>query len=317
MHLAAAMRPRHATHASTLLRSVTLALLTAACGGASSSEVSGGGPSDGSADGGGPVASDASSDTSCNLTASTTATSVSNASGCAVLSRDASSCADARKAMGLTGVWLALSCRVTLSVEGGIVTARSDDRPDYASFYFDDADACYAAFPSGIRNPNRIATKSLAIAFPLTPSGAPVTMRGAAIVGIAVNGVAIFGNFAAPGDDIFNEAMTFDRCAGHPQMEGLYHYHSEPTSITQDDANLVGVMRDGSPVYGRKDADGSYPTLDADGGHTGTTVESPTTPVYHYHVNEQTSTGQRTAGEKQWFITNGRFHAAPATCTGC
>jgi hypothetical protein len=129
--------------------------------------------------------------------------------------------------------------------------------------------------------------------------------------------VPIFGNFAAPGDDIFNEALTFDRCAGHPQQTGMYHYHSEPTSITQDDASLIGVMRDGYPIYGRKDADGTYPTLDDDGGHTGVTAQSPSTPVYHYHVNEQTSTGSRTAGQKQWFITKGRFHSAPAACGGC
>ena len=40
-------------------------------------------------------------------------------------------------------------------------------------------------------------------------------------------------------------------------------------------------------------------------------------PVYHYHVNEQTSTARGTLGEKQFFLTKGSYHGAPSTCTGC
>src|SRR5205823_11194833 len=101
--------------------------------------------------------------------------------------------------------------------------------------------------------------------------------------------VALFSNVAAPGDDIYLEAATFDPCRAHPTQTGVYHYHSEPYAISSNDSNLIGVMRDGYFVYGRKDADGSTPALDAAGGHTGTTPDSAT-PVYHYHVNLQTST---------------------------
>lgn len=252
----------------------------------------------------------------CAVTQATSATATVSESGCAVLNRDASACAAARTAAGLSGVWLRLSCRVTLTVANGIVTASSDGQPDYASFYFQDGSACYAAYPTGKRNPNRIQTQNIKVAMPLTPGGSGETMH-TAVVGIAINGVPIFGNFAAPGDDIFREAETFDRCSGHPQMSGQYHYHAEPTSISQDDANFIGIMRDGYPIYGRRDSDGSMPTLDDDGGHTGVTADSPSTPVYHYHVNEQTSTANGTAGDKQWFLTKGRYHSAPATCTGC
>ena len=75
-------------------------------------------------------------------------------------------------------------------------------------------------------------------------------------------------------------------------------------------------MRDGYPIYGRKDPDGSLPTLDPYGGHTGVTLESPSTPVYHYHVNEQTSTNPGTLGQKQWFLTTGTFRGTPGTCSG-
>jgi hypothetical protein len=126
-----------------------------------------------------------------------------------------------------------------------------------------------------------------------------------------VNGVAIFGNFAAPGDDIFTEAETFDRCAGHPQQAGQYHYHSEPYAISYDDDRFVGVLADGYPVYGRRDVDGSIPEVDEDGGHMGTTPDSPDTAVYHYHVHEETSATPGTAGQKQWFITTGQYHGTP------
>ena len=57
--------------------------------------------------------------------------------------------------------------------------------------------------------------------------------------------------------------------------------------------------------------------MDTHGGHTGTTVDSPNASVYHYHVNQQTSTGKFTSGQKQWFLTTGTFRGAPASCTSC
>src|SRR5690606_8027226 len=102
----------------------------------------------------------------------------------------------------------------------------------------------------------------------------------------------------------------------HPQNTGVYHYHSEPTSLTYDDARLVGFMRDGYAIYGRRDEDGSLPTLDQFGGHTGPTADSDV-DVYHYHVNEQTSANPGTAGVKQWFLTTGMYRGVPGACTGC
>lgn len=131
------------------------------------------------------------------------------------------------------------------------------------------------------------------------------------VVGVAINGVSLFDNTAAPGDDIYQEALSFDPCQGHP-AGSKYHYHSEPYSISYNDSNLIGVMRDGYFLYGRKDMDGSTPSLDSSGGHTGTTPDSPSTPVYHYHTNQQTN-----GTESAWFLTKGVYKAAPGACTGC
>lgn len=267
------------------------------------------------ADGG--TGTDPGSGSTCTLTANTTETATVSPKGCHVLTRDTSSCDAARKAAGLSGYWLKFSCRVALSKPSATtVRAAADGQPDYKSFYFATTSACYETYSGGVRNPNSIAAQQYMLDFPVSPNTTATPMRGA-VVGLALNGVPIFGNFAAPGDDIYQEAMTFDRCGAHPQMTGQYHYHSEPYALSYDDSNFIGVMRDGYPIYGRRDPDGSRPTLDTYGGHTGTTVDSPATAVYHYHVNEQTSTGANTAGQKQWFLTTGTFRGTPPACTGC
>ncbi len=270
---------------------VTIPLLAVACGGRTD-------------DSAGAAAGNA-----CPLAANTKATSVVT-NGCARLERDASACAAARTAQGLSGAWLKFSCRVTLTKQGTAVQAVSDSQPDYPSNYFATTNACYSAYTPSFPNPNQIAAQTLTIKAPVTPN-TTATQMGLGAVGVAVNGVAIFDNQAAPGDDIFKEAGSFDRCGGHPQQQGQYHYHGEPYAISYDDSNLIGVLRDGYFVYGRRDADSSLPTLDANGGHTGTTPDS-TTPVYHYHLDEQTSGASGTAGQKQWFLTKGTYEGSPS-----
>ena len=206
---------------------------------------------------------------------------------------------------------------MALSQTAGGVNAVADGLPDYRSNYFEPSDACYESYTGAIQNPNEIVAQTYSVTFPTTPNTTEQSMMGTAVVGLTVNGVPVFGNFAAPGDDIFEEAMTFDRCGAHPQNNGKYHYHSEPYAISYDDSNFIGVMRDGYPIYGRRDPDGSLPALDTYGGHMGVTVDSPATPVYHYHVNEQTSTNPGTMGQTQWFLTSGTFRGTPGTCSGC
>jgi hypothetical protein len=232
------------------------------------------------------------------------------------LLRDTSACKASRTAAGLGGFWLKFSCRVTLGRDAQQVQLESDGRPDYPSNYFPSGDACHEDYTPSFPDPNLIAIKSLTMKVPVTPMGAGSAM-GLGAVGLAINGVEIFDNQAAQGDDIYLESKSFDRCQGHPSGKAVYHYHSEPYSISIDDANLIGVMLDGYPIYGRRDPDGSVPTtLDVAGGHLGPTLDAPT-PVYHYHVNQQTSTTPGTAGQSVWFITKGWYAASPGACAGC
>lgn len=296
---------------STLLIGALVGL--SACSGGASSPDTGGG--------GGTTTGSTVTDTGdCTLTENTTATATVSPEGCAVLDRDTSGCADTRKAQGLSGFWLNFSCRVSLSAstQGGaqVVMAAADGQPDYRTEYFPMSNACYVYESGSIHNPNEIAAQTYVVQFPLSPDTTSQAMTGA-VVGLAANGVPIFGNFAAPGDDIYFEVQSFDVCGGHPQGSGMYHYHTEPYALSYDDDRFIGVMRDGYPVYGRRDPGGASPTLDAYGGHTGVTVDSPSTPVYHYHVNEQTSTGAMTAGQKAWFLTTGTYRGTPAGCGSC
>lgn len=280
-----------------------LLLLTAAAAACSSPP----GPTDAGSDAG---------SAGCALTEATTATAtVTN--GCTLLERDVSACEGQRADAGLGGFWLKFSCRVSLSVTGTGVRVQSDGRPDYKSPYYAATDACFTANTGAtMLNPNRIATRSLSMTVPQQPDLISAAMP-LGTVGVAVNGVPIFSNVAAPGDDIYTEVGTFDVCGAHPAPGGVYHYHGEPYALSSADSRFIGVLRDGYPVYGRFDADGGLPLLDAFGGHAGTTPDSPAAPVYHYHLNEQTSTAAGTAGQKQWFLTTGTYRGAPGVCTGC
>lgn len=252
----------------------------------------------------------------CTLRAATSPTGKTSPSGCAILDRDTSACRAQREAAGLSGFWLRFSCRVTLSVTDSDVWLASDGQPDYASNYFLPGSACHEDYPEGKQNPNLIAAKAYKMPVARAPSTTTST-TGPGPMGMALNGVAIFDNRAAPGDDIYLEAATFDRCGAHPTPTSEYHYHAEPYSISYDDAAFIGVIRDGYPLYGRRDPDGSQPELDAFGGHTGVTEDSPDAPVYHYHVNLQTSAAATSAGKQEWFLLTGKLRGSMPPCQMC
>jgi YHYH protein len=246
----------------------------------------------------------------CPLVADTTPTSTVT-SDCALLERDTTSCEAQRRADGLDGLWLKFSCRVFITTTADTIELESDGQPDHTSNYFTADHECHDEFRPAKPNPNSIGVKKMQLHLPRVPN-ANGRVMGMGTIGFAINGVSLFNNMAAMGDDIYAETQTFDRCQGHPTGQSSYHYHSEPYSITVDDANLVGVFLDGYPIYGRRDLNGTLPTLDASGGHTSATPDSAV-PAYHYHVNLQTSP----AGQQVWFMSKGQFFGQPGTCGGC
>lgn len=134
------------------------------------------------------------------------------------------------------------------------------------------------------------------------------------VVGMAINGLAIYSSMAANTDNIFAESDSFDQCQGHPDGNDMYHYHSEPYALSYEDDNLIGILRDGYFVYGRYDAgytvgtttppgtsltadegtagqsellaDGASGNLYVYGGHTTAQPTLGASGLFHYHVTE-------------------------------
>ncbi len=142
------------------------------------------------------------------------------------------------------------------------------------------------------RNPNAIESQSVVLSLPAhpkiaaTPSCLPMGM-----IGISVNGVALFNAL----DDSHRDAVaheTQDLCNGHPQMRGIYHYHSIPSCLTgstvKSQEQLVGYALDGFPIYGPRDTNGRLladADLDACHGHVGwVTLRGKRVRIYHYNA---------------------------------
>jgi hypothetical protein len=184
---------------------------------------------------------------------------------------------------------------VEITVEGDMVVLKTRAIPPHPSPYFGSNDPRYEPYPgdsSRFRpNPSSISEQSLVLRIPLTPrpAGQHSETPGGPI-GIAVNGVPLFNQYAASRRPLRDEIVGFDQYNGHPQQEGMYHYHTEPLAITQaagKDA-LIGFLLDGYPVYGPQE-NGKQITnadLDAFHGHTHATADYPA-GIYHYHVTAE------------------------------
>ncbi|MCH1539024.1 MAG: YHYH protein [Flavobacteriaceae bacterium] len=110
-------------------------------------------------------------------------------------------------------------------------------------------------------------------------------------IGIAVSGSSIFNDQEGSGP-LDRAAASLDWTGAHIRP-GVYHYHLEPIAFSNDDSNLVGILKDGVFLYGRKcSSTANYPTdLDSSGGHTSTTQYTNGVEEYHYHIiNELYST---------------------------
>ncbi len=177
---------------------------------------------------------------------------------------------------------------VTAVKSGDNVSITTLNLPNYSSYYWGSSSPYFEAMPSGNSpNPNTIKSQNLVFTIDLTPTAnGGTTASGLGPVGVAINGVVIYNNQAAPPDTLTEELVTMDAGTGHPTNTGQYHYHTEPKKLTNDDAKLVGIMRDGFPIYGKREESGALATgLDAAHGHTHATTLFPS-GIYHYHVTD-------------------------------
>lgn len=145
------------------------------------------------------------------------------------------------------------------------------------------------------RNPNSIAAKPYSFTLPANPEiagqSSPTTLGP---IGIMLTGAFLFNALDASGRDAAAHEIQ-DACDGHPQMDGIYHYHSfSPcikTTPAPNSSQLVGYALDGFGIYVEYGADGKMLTnndLDANHGRT-STVEwnGKKVEIYHYDVTQE------------------------------
>lgn len=188
---------------------------------------------------------------------------------------------------GMQAIYAQFVSAVTVSIEADTVTLRTTDLPDHKSPYWGVGSASYEAPHAGMQvNPGSIAAQNLTFRIPSSPVPASSTSdTPLGPIGIALNGVVLFNQYAAMRQPLTSEIVSFDRYNGHPNQLNQYHYHFEPVSITAASrSRLIGVLLDGFPVYGPIHSDGTTPSnLDACNGHTAATPEFAA-GIYHYHT---------------------------------
>ncbi|MEC3908343.1 YHYH protein [Tamlana sp. 2201CG12-4] len=181
---------------------------------------------------------------------------------------------------------------LSYAVNANTVTFTTKDLPDHSSPYWPVSNPLYEAYngtnPNWNQNPNEISEQNIVFTISLNPSeAANKQATGLGPIGISRNGVVFYNQYAGPDQPLTNEIDSFDQWLGHPQRIGQYHYHIEPTYLTQqfgEDA-FLGLLADGFPVYGPLE-DGEIITssdLDAYHGHTTVTPDFPE-GIYHYHI---------------------------------
>ena len=126
------------------------------------------------------------------------------------------------------------------------------------------------------RNPNSIAAQSGADSLLAAPvAAAKPSCIGGGPIGVMLTGAVLFNALDAEGRDAPAHEVL-DRCGGHPERSGAYHYHSLSPCLavgtaTTEHSPLVGYALDGFDIYGpRGDGGKLLSTADLDACH-GTT----------------------------------------------
>jgi len=184
---------------------------------------------------------------------------------------------------------------VTVTLDGDEIVLVTTGVPNHGSPYFAAGTDQYEAYngtnPNFRLNPNQIRAAERTYRIPLNPQEASTkSATPLGPIGISVNGVPIYNQYAGPDQPLTREIDSFDQYNGHPQNFGEYHYHIEPLYITATRGRdaLIGFLLDGFPVYGPEE-DGRTVTnadLDEYHGHFGPTPDYPN-GIYHYHITDQ------------------------------
>jgi len=205
----------------------------------------------------------------------------------------------------------------SITNDGTYITIKTKDLPDHKSPYYASTNALYEAYTGKTfggytfnKNPNSIIEQSGTFKIPVNPKvDASHAATPLGPIGIALNGVAFFNQYAGPNQPLTSEITSFDKYYGHPQQSGVYHYHVEPlylTTVKSTKSGLLGFLLDGFPVYGPQEEDGTEVTnsmLDDYHGHAHKTIDYPS-GFYHYHFTNEAP-----------YLNGSGFYGTPGTIT--
>ncbi len=185
--------------------------------------------------------------------------------------------------------------RLTISLEGAERIVSANNLPAHATgvFPIQPSDPVYRY--DG--NPNAITEQVILLRHPASPQ--PAAAPGCVpqgMIGFMLSGTALYNALDAAGRDAAAHEVQ-DRCGGHPQGMGQYHYHSwsacldDGTGAGGDHSALVGYALDGYGVFGQYGEGGTLLTnadLDVCHGHTHAVPwNGESAAIYHYHMTRE------------------------------
>jgi hypothetical protein len=140
------------------------------------------------------------------------------------------------------------------------------------------------------RNPNTITAQSFTYDLSANPTynATPNCIGGT--VGVMLTGVELNSAFDAGGRDA-GAWETQDDCSGHPQEQGVYHYHTLSSCIKDTSVHtVIGFALDGFPITGPTVGKNNILTTnDLDECHGLTsqiTLDGKSVAMYHYVMTE-------------------------------
>ncbi len=224
---------------------------------------------------------------------------------------------DTSTSIAVPAVYLKIYGATSITNDGAYITIKTKDLPDHKSPYYASTNELYEAYTGTTfggytfnKNPNLIIEQSGTFKIPVNPKvDASHAATPLGPIGIALNGVAFFNQYAGPNQPLTSEITSFDKYYGHPQQSGVYHYHVEPlylTTVKSTKSGLMGFLLDGFPVYGPQEEDGTVVTnsmLDDYHGHSHKTIDYPS-GSYHYHFTNEAP-----------YLNGSGFYGTPGTIT--
>jgi hypothetical protein len=144
------------------------------------------------------------------------------------------------------------------------------------------------------QNPNRIETQHVADAIPANPKVAKTaSCLNMGPIGVMSSGAQLYNALDGLGRDAVAHEVL-DKCSGHPDQSGTYHYHSLGACLKDPGtghSQLLGYALDGFGIYGLRGTNGAKLTdadLDACHGHTHAIQwNGKTVTMYHYHMTQE------------------------------